>query len=141
MVDNPILAVLIQERPDPFEALKSVLSDMDVEAYSVESCDEAKNLIAQYHPLLVFVDSPVWSRFHADIVNMAMAADRTFNIIVLGSAPDIELYASAIEQGAFNFVAPPFSREPLMRVVNSAAMDARERRESLTREVFAHAAG
>ena len=57
-MDNLILAVLIQERPDPFEALKGVLSGMDVEAYSVESCSEAQNLIAQYHPLLVFVDLP-----------------------------------------------------------------------------------
>ncbi|MGO8790148.1 MAG: hypothetical protein ACLQVL_22570 [Terriglobia bacterium] len=140
-MDNLILAVLIQERPDPFEALKGVLSGMDVEAYSVESCSEAQNLIAQYHPLLVFVDLPVWSRFHADIVNMAKAADQTFNIIVVGPTPDIELYASAIEQGAFNFVAPPFSREPLLRVVHSAAMDVQERNELLAREVLAHTAG
>jgi DNA-binding NtrC family response regulator len=140
-MDNLILAVLMQERPDAFEALKGALSDMEVEAYSVQGCNEAKSLIAQYHPLLVFVDLPIWNKFHADIVRMAQTADQTFNIIVLGPAPDIEAYASAIERGAFNFVAPPFSREPLTRIVYSAAMDARERTEAQAREVFAHAAG
>jgi DNA-binding NtrC family response regulator len=104
-----------------------------VEFFCVKGCREAKDLIAQYHPVLVFVDVPIWSKSHADIVNMSKGADQNFNIIVVGPLPDIEQYVSAIERGAFNYVAPPFFHETLTPVVHSAAMDARERRESLER--------
>lgn len=139
-MDNLLLAVLIHERPDPFEALKGALCNLSVESYSVRGCNEAKSLIAQYQPLLVFVDLPIWGIRNADIVNMAKAANRTCNIIVVGPLPDIDLYASAIELGAFSFVAPPFSPETLTVVVHSAALDALDRRESLGRVALAHAA-
>jgi DNA-binding NtrC family response regulator len=139
-MDNLLLAVLIHERPDPFEALKGILSDLSVESYSITGYRDAKDLIAEYHPLLIFVDQPIWSRWHADIVKMAREADQTFNIIVVGPLLDIQLYVSAMEQGAFNYVAPPFSHRTLTVVVHSAAMDARDHRDSLALVASAHAA-
>jgi DNA-binding NtrC family response regulator len=85
------------------------------------------------------VDLPIWRKSHADIVNKAISVDSTFNIIVVGTLPDIEQCASAIERGAFDYVAPPFSHETLTLLVHSAAMDARERRESLARVFLTHA--
>ncbi len=139
-MDNLLLAILIYERPYPFEALKGVLCDTSVESYSVDGWSEAKDIIAEYQPLLVFVDLPNWNRWHAGIVKMANAADHTFNIVVVGPLPDIELYVSAKEQGAFSFIAPPFSHGPLALVVHSAVMDVRDRRESLAL-VGAHPVG
>jgi DNA-binding NtrC family response regulator len=130
-MDNLLPAILIHERPYLFDALKGVLCDISVESYSVDGWDEAKAIIAEYQPLVVFVDLFNWNRWQAEIVKMANAADHTFNVIVVGPLPDIELHASVREQGAFSFVAPPFSHEALTMAVHSAVMDVRDRRESL----------
>ena len=44
-MDNLFLAILIHERPDPFEALKGVLCDISVESYSVDGWSEAKDIL------------------------------------------------------------------------------------------------
>jgi DNA-binding NtrC family response regulator len=140
-MENLLVAVLIHERPEPFQALHGRLADLSVKAYCAKKCTEAERLIAQYQPLMVFVDLPIWSESHGDLVNMAKGTDQTFNIVVVGPLPDTEEYVSAIKQGAFNFVAPPLSYEALIGVVHSAAIDARERRESPAQTLSAHAAG
>jgi DNA-binding NtrC family response regulator len=137
-MDNHLLAVLIHERSEPFEALKEALFDLSVEAYCVEGGSEAEDLIAEYQPLLVFVDLPIWSESHADIVDMVEGADQSLNIIVVGPLPDIQEHVAAIERGAFSFIAPPFSHKALTPVVHAAAMDARDRRESLVRVGLAY---
>ena len=140
-MDNLIRAVLIHECPEPFQALKGALSDLSVESYCVKGCSEAKNLIAQYQPLLVFVDHPIWRKSYADIVEMAIVDDQFFfNMIVVGPLPDIEQYVSAVSQGAFSFVVPPFPNERLTQVVHSAALDALDVTESLAQMPLAHAA-
>jgi DNA-binding NtrC family response regulator len=132
-MDTPLLAISIHEHPEPCKALEAALGDLSVETYFVKGLPAARDLIAQYQPLLVFVELAIWNRSHAEIVHLAGAADPYFNIVVVGSVPDIEMYVSAIEQGAFEFIAAPFAPETLTRVVQSAVKDARSCRESLAR--------
>ncbi len=130
-MDTPLFAISIHEHPEPCKALEAALGDLSVETYFVKGWAAARDLIAQYQPLLVFVELAIWNRSHAEIVHLAGVADPYFNIVVVGSVPDIEMYVSTIEQGAFEFIAPPFAYEALTRVVHSAAKDARSCRQSL----------
>ena len=137
-MDNRLLAILIHEHPEPFKTLKGALDDLSVESYCAKGCSEAHGLIAQYKPLVVFVDLPIWNKGHAEILNIAKAADQPLNLIVLGPMPDIEQYVSVLQQGAFNFIAPPLSHESLTMVVHAAAIEARQRRETFARVAVAH---
>jgi FixJ family two-component response regulator len=65
-----------------------------------------------------------------DILDVAGASNVPLNVIVVGAFPDTHSYLSAMERGAFDFVTPPFEREPLSFVVRSAELDARRRREA-----------
>ncbi len=130
-MENPLRAVLVLELPETFEAMGAILSDLSVENYGAKTWNAAKILIGQYRPLLVFVDLPIWKKSHAEIIRMASVAHQFFNIVIVAPLPDIELYVSAVEQGAFGLVAPPFTHESLTLVVHPAVKDARERREAL----------
>jgi DNA-binding NtrC family response regulator len=138
-MDMPILAVSMHDDMEWCTELEGALEDLAVEVYTVKRCGEANDVIAKYQPLLLFVDLNIWKQSHDEIVSMAVAADQTFNIIVVGSLPDIEKFVSAIEHGAFNFVAPPFARDVLALVVYTAAIDARDRRRSLSRAPLSQA--
>jgi DNA-binding NtrC family response regulator len=129
-MDSPLLAVIVYDHPEPFGALTSALNDLGVETYGVRTWDAAKVLIGQYRPLVVFVELTTWHRIREDIIATASEADQAFAAVVVGPLPDIELYVSTIEQGAFNFVAPPFSQEALSLALHSAATDTKRRRET-----------
>jgi DNA-binding NtrC family response regulator len=136
---TPLLAVLLHERPETFESLEGTLQDLSLETYGAKTWRAAEVLIDHYRPLLVFVDFSIWRKIHTGIVNKAMGTDHTFNPIVVGALPDIEEYVSAMEQGAFNYIAPPFSHESLTLLVHAAAVDASERREAVERALLSFA--
>jgi len=139
-MDKPISTVLIHNRLEPCRELQGALGDLSLDTHSAKSCSEATDLVAQYRPLLVFVDLPIWNQSFPEIVNMEIAAEQAFTIIIVGSLPDIEEYVSAIEHGAFNFIAPPFGHDALTLVVHAAAMDALERRKTMGRVSMSHGA-
>lgn len=140
-MEKPISAVMIHENAEAFKLLEASLSGMSVESYTVRGSNEAKDPIAHYQPLLIFVDFSIWRQMHAEIVEMELAADQTFSIIVVGAKPDIENYVESVGKGAFEFIAPPFSVESLGRVVKAAAADSRFRREALAKVPQPYAAG
>lgn len=130
-----LFALLIHDQSEPFESLRRALKELSVETYSIATCKEAQDLISQCQPHIVFTESSVADGSWMRIVNMAEAADVPLSVIVVGAVPDMRLYLSVMERGAFDFVAPPFEHEPLDFVVRSAALNAHRRREAL-----AHAA-
>ena len=136
-MDDRFFALLVHERPAPLESLKSALKDLSVETYSVNSCEEAKRLLPQTQPQIVFTDTNLPDGTWADVVEMAENAASPVNVIVVGCNKDIKFYISALERGAYDFVLPPFERQALDYVVHSAADNARLRRQALARAAVA----
>jgi len=94
-------------------------------------------LIPQCKPHLIFADLSLWDGSWAYILNLAEQADVPLNVIVVGMIPESHVYVSAMERGAFDFVAPPFELTLLDFVVRAAASDARNRREATARMAVA----
>ena len=122
-------ALLVHERPEPFERLRRSLRDLSVETYSVSSCHEAEHLISDCKPHVVFTDRALRDGSWLTILNIAESAQVPLNVVVVASQPDTRFYVSVMERGAFDFVAPPFEHESLNFVVRSAELDVRRRRE------------
>jgi len=136
-MNDRYFALLVHDRPAPLESLKSALKDLSIETYSVNSCEEAKRLIPQTEPQIVFTDTSLPDGTWTDVVDMAENAASPVNVIVVGSNKDVKFYISALERGAYDFVLPPFEREALDYVVNSAADNARLRRHAMARAAVA----
>ncbi len=134
-MNDRIFALLVHDNPDSLIKLKWALRKLGVETYSVRNCQEAEGLLPQTQPQVVFVDITLTDGSWADAIHLAEKAEVPPNVIVVGSSTNIDLYLSAMERGAFDFLAPPFELEPLEYVVHSAALDARARKQAM-----AHAA-
>ena len=126
-----LFALLIHSQPEPFESLRRALKELSVETYSMATCKEAQDLISQCKPHIVFMESLVADGSWMRVFNMAEASDVPLSLIVVGAVPDMRLYLSVMERGAFDFVAPPFENEPLNFVVQSAALNTLHRRQAL----------
>ncbi len=130
---DKIFALLIHDNPDSLLGLKWALRELEVETFSVRNCQEAEGLLPQTQPQVVFVDTSLTEGSWVDAINLAERTDVPPNVIVVGANTNIDLYLSAMEHGAFDFVAPPFELEPLEYVVQSAALDARARKHAQAR--------
>ncbi len=130
-------ALLIHDNPDSLTGLKQALRKLAVETFSVRNCREAEILLPQTQPQVVFVDTTLSEGSWVDAIHLAEKADVPPNVIVVGSTTNIDLYLSAMERGAFDFVAPPYELDPLEYVVQSAALDARTRKQALAQAAVA----
>ena len=123
-----VFALLVHDRPEPFESLRQTLRKLSVETYSVNTCKEAAEIIGHCRPHIIFTASAVGDGSWASLLDLAEAANVHLDVIVVAAAPDTQLYISVMERGAFDFVAPPFEVTPLQFVVRSAELDVRLRR-------------
>jgi DNA-binding NtrC family response regulator len=130
-------ALLVHDRPETFEPLKQVLRELGVETYSVSSRAQAEDLIPKCKPQVVFSDMSVVDGSWVSILNAAEASDAPLSVIVVAPHPDTKLYLSVMQRGAFDFIAPPFEREPIKFIYRSAALDTYRRREESARAATA----
>ena len=136
-MSDQFYALLVHDRPAPLESLKSALKQLSIQTYSVQSCEEAKRLLPQTQPHVVFTDTALPDGSWTDVVDMAENANSPVNVIVVGANKDIKLYISALERGAFDFVLPPFELQALDFVVQSAGDNAKQRRHAQARSAVA----
>lgn len=128
-----VFALLVRDCADRFDTLKQTLKDLGVETYSVETCGQARSLLAQVEPSLVFTDPSVSDGSWVDMVIAADKAPAPLNVIVVDSSRDGSLRESAIRGGAFDSIVAPFDRPSVAGVVTAAAQDVRRRREMYAR--------
>ena len=132
-----LFALLVHERPEPFESLRQTLRDLSIGTYSVATCKEAKDLISQCKPHIIFTESSLRDGWWSSLLNIADAANVPLSVIVISEHPDTRLYLSVMERGAFDFLVPPFEHEPLDFVIGSAALATQRRREALAQAAVA----
>jgi len=128
-MNNRFFALLVHDRPDPLESLNTALKELSVETYSVRTCAEARRLILQTQPDLIFTDTCLPDGSWADVVDLPEKFGSPLNVIVVSATEDVQLYMSVLERGAFDFVLPPFERKGLEFIVRSGGEDARHRRK------------
>jgi DNA-binding NtrC family response regulator len=126
-----VFALLVADHSELFEPLRRTLTDLSIETYSVATCKEAGDLIPQCKPHIIFTESSLRDGWWSSILNIADAANVPISVIVVSEHPDTRLYLSAMERGAFDFVVPPFEKEPLNFVIRSAALHVQRRREAM----------
>jgi DNA-binding NtrC family response regulator len=132
-----IFALLIHDRPVPFESLKSALKLLNIEASSVRSIESAKRLIPQTEPHMIFTDTTLPDGSWAEVIKLADESDVATRVIVVSPQRDIKLYWAAFEKGAYDFILPPFELEWLDLIVQRAGDDVRRRRQAQSRAAVA----
>lgn len=127
-MSDHLFVLLVQNQAEPMDSLKKALKTLKFATFTVDSLNDASRLIPQTYPHLVFTEPRLADGTWLDVVRLAQTVESPMNVIVVGSNTDIKLYISAIENGAYDFVLPPFELEALEAVVRSAGDDARHRR-------------
>ena len=126
-----VTALLVFRQMKSFGAIKAALGKMAVPTKQARTLAEAKHALSDINPpLLAVTESELPDGKWSDIVSCSEEASSRVNVIVVGQTIDANLYASAIEVGAFDYIAPPFEGVDLTHVVRCALDNALARRET-----------
>ena len=116
-----VFALLIHDKAKHFASLRTMLHDLSVETHTVSTCLEAASFISKRRPDVIFTECTMKDGSWADVLNLARKAGVLLSVVVVAAHADMHSYLSVMEDGAFDFVVPPFERDSLDFVVKSAA--------------------
>jgi len=129
-----VTALLVFHQTEPFDEIKAALGKIAVPTKRAQTLAEAKLALSDANPpLLAFTESELPDGKWSEIVSFSEKASSQVNVIVVGQTLNANLYASAVEVGAFDYIAPPFEGADLAHVVRCAADNALARRETATK--------
>jgi DNA-binding NtrC family response regulator len=130
-----ISALLVHQDSDTLRLLKCALERQGLRVIQAESRAQAKRMMGGLNPApLVFTDVQLPDGSWADILAVAEEAALPVNVIVVARVVDTRFYVEAIETGAFDFIAPPFTATDLAHVVRCAVDNVLTRRTARPHE-------
>lgn len=121
---NEIMALLVGDKGDPVQGLETALRGQSVNTRQVNSCEEAKRILQkQDRPAIVFTGAKLPDGAWTDLLESPAGDSGRAEVVVVSSQPDVDLYLSVMERGAFDFIAAPFAPAELAHVVRCATHD------------------
>jgi len=131
---KPVL--LLYSDPKPVLMLEALLENLSVPTARANSCQQARALLAgPGAPRIVFADATFRDGTWRDALRMAGETSLSSAVIVVNRWDDIRLYLAALEEGAFDFIAPPFLASDVSWVLRSAQSHLDERNKSRVKAV------
>ena len=115
--------LLLYSDPEPFLSLEKLLENQSVPTVRVSSCQQARTLLAQSGtPRIVLTDTTLDDGTWRGALRLAGEAPLPRAVIVVNRWYDIRLYLAALDQEAFDFIAPPFRASDVGWVLRRAQL-------------------
>jgi DNA-binding NtrC family response regulator len=113
--------VMVSGAPGTNLALRKVLNEGGIHVREVRSCAEARRALNGLKaPVVLFSDTSLPDGTWADVLALAAEGERQIPVIVVSRVVDINLYINALEEGACDFIVPPFYRQDISHVMSCA---------------------
>ncbi len=120
--------LLLYSNPEPFLRLEALLRNQSVPTVRASSCQEARTLLAQSGtPRIVLTDTTLKDGTWRDTLRLAGEVSPPRAVIVVNRWDDIRLQLAALEEGALDFIAPPFVASNVGWVLRTAQLHLAQR--------------
>jgi len=112
-------ALLVRRDDRFFGELRRVLESLGLEAVRVSNCKELESRLQDGGPFLtVFTDVTLPDGGYRDVCRMASRPAKPLPVIVVSPFVDMDLYIDSMENGASDFIVPPFLSTDIAHVLN-----------------------
>jgi DNA-binding NtrC family response regulator len=133
--------VLVVSASENRDAVISAMSHWSIDPVCCSGLDEARNLLPDARPSLIFCDENLGDGTYRDLLRDLSKAAKA-RVVVMSLAPDRDdTYNEAITLGAFDMIASPCRRSDVQWIAIRAMQDevrrsASRRRQKLASEAF-----
>jgi len=130
-------AVLVCQNDGVFGDLRRVLEVLGLEAVHVHGCKELRSRLQDLGALAVFTEATLADGRYRDVCRIASEPATPLPVIVVSPFVDVDLYLDSMENGASDFIVPPFLTTEVAYVLMTALRDGLPRRVAVSK----HAVG
>jgi two-component system repressor protein LuxO len=122
-IANELWALLVYDEEEPLRHVERMLLDQGMRTRRVRNYSEACAALEERgQPALVLTDTSFPDGTWADVLRAARVATTATPVVVVGRIVDIELYCEVMENGAYDFVVPPFTSAALAYITRGAVL-------------------
>lgn len=121
-------ALLVHKGDEVLGELRPVLEALGLEAVLVHGCKELQSRLQGLGVLAVFTETTLADGRYSDVCRMASEPATPLPVIVVSPFVDIDLYVESMENGASDFIVPPFFSTDVAHVLMTALSDGLPRR-------------
>lgn len=119
-----IRALLVHTQQEPMAPLGFVLEQQGVDVEQVATCGEAHLTLRQDKPPhLVFTDTTLSDGQWTSALAAAKKAPLPVRAVVVSRVVDVGLYLDTLDQGAYDFLTPPFDEREVAHILKNAVSD------------------
>ena len=132
--------MVVDDEPEIRNIIKEILIDEGYKTITAASAEEAKSLLLQHKPDLVFLDIWMPDQDGIDLLK-EWSSDQTknFPVIMISGHATIETAIEATKLGATDFIEKPVSIEKLFNTINSVFSEiAQEQEEDILTYIIKH---
>jgi DNA-binding NtrC family response regulator len=131
-------ALLVHRDDGVFGELRRTLESLGLEAVRVSNCKELESGLHDAGPFLtVFTEAKLPDGEWSDVCRIASEPAVPLPVIMVAPVVDMGLYLDSMENGASDFIVPPFLCTDIAYVLMTAVSDGLPRRLAVSQ----HAAG
>ena len=117
-----IRALLVYDDTEPLQSLNLALQNLNVEVCRARTCQEARRVgeVESRSPDIIFADATLPDSSWKELLSLERELPARPKVVLVGRTENPRLYLQAMEDGAFDFVLPPFESAGLAHVVRCA---------------------
>lgn len=120
-MQNRIRVLLVHDEEDPMKELDVLLKRQGLETLRLRGCAGVETVMADSEPPhLIFTDTVLPDGTWADVKDLAARTPWAVPVIVVCRFVNLPLYLEALENGASDFIVPPFRDADVAYVIQSA---------------------
>jgi DNA-binding NtrC family response regulator len=121
-MEGRVRALLVYADGEPSQSLDLALQNLKVEVCRARTCQEAWSLVRvnPEPPDIIFTDARLPDGSWEELLGLARGMGLPPKIIVVARVEDPRFYLQAMEDGAFDFMLPPFESAGLAHVIRCA---------------------
>jgi DNA-binding NtrC family response regulator len=113
-------ALIVSADPETRRALSEALRHTGVEMKAASSVAEARSLVRQEKPAVVFCEGRLADGSFRDLLRAAEVKQSHLPVVVASRLGETEEYLEAMRLGAFDFISRPYHRSEVEYIVHNA---------------------
>lgn len=114
-----IKALIVEDEIDICFLLTGILRKRNLNTTFVNTLQDAKNILAKQHPMVLFLDNNLPDGLGVNIIQEIKNTHPTLRIIVITADDTLANKATAIKAGADLFLGKPFTRDAINKAIDA----------------------
>jgi len=123
VMEEKLKALIVDDEKDVCFLLSSILKSKNLQASFVNSIREAKNVLLEYSPSIIFLDNHLPDGFGIDFIEEIRKHNPRIKIIMITAYDTASDRVKAYQEGIDHFIGKPFTREAIFNAIEDVKMD------------------